>query len=67
MIQPEQNLLFTDQEKNLTMSRFIKTLKTVVFVVGVDILGFPIYHRHYYVDWKEHFSHSIYFKAFSKN
>ena len=27
MIQPEQNLLFTDQEKNLTMSRFIKTLK----------------------------------------
>ena len=72
MIQPEQNLLFTDQEKNLTMNRIIKTVKTVVFIVGVDVLGFPLYHRHYYNEYTigsvpKSYCNSKFFKAFSKN
>lgn len=63
MIQPEQNLLFTDHEKNLTMSKIKKFCKTIVFIVGVDVLGFPSFHRHYLRFYPD----SQFYKAFSKN
>lgn len=65
MIQPELSLLFTDHEKNLTMSKMKKIFKTVVFVVGVDVLGFPQVHRHFVAEY--YIIDSSFFKAFSKN
>lgn len=42
----------------------IKQLKTLVFCVGVDVLGFPVFHKHNI----EHYSYSDsqYFRSYSK-
>lgn len=42
-----------------------RVIKTIVFIVGVDVLGFPLYHRHTLIE--HHLIHSLFFKAFSKN
>lgn len=41
-----------------------KTLKTFVFYVGIDLLGFPMYHRHYVNQFN--YSDSQFFREFSK-
>ncbi|MBB5334730.1 hypothetical protein HNP69_002881 [Chryseobacterium koreense] len=40
-----------------------KLLKTIVFIVGVDVLGFPAYHCHHL----KYAANSKFFNAFSKN
>lgn len=42
-----------------------KFLKTIVFTIGVDILGFPQFHRHQ-IDRRTPHSDSQFFKAHSK-
>ena len=64
MKQPEQILLSTDRVKNLTTNKMKKFFKTLVFVIGVDVLGFPKFHRHFLIE--KIIMNSKYYKAYSK-
>ena len=42
-----------------------KFVKTIVFKIGIDVLGFPKFHNHHLI-FEKPFSNCLYFKAFSK-
>ncbi|MCT4181635.1 hypothetical protein [Elizabethkingia miricola] len=42
-----------------------KFFKTIVFQIGVDVLGFPVFHKHQ-IENRSLVSDSVYFKAYSK-
>lgn len=42
-----------------------KVFKVLVFVIGVDCLGFPVFHRHLITN--RVIIHSLFFKGYSKN